>query len=65
MITIKKKDLLFIGYDDWFRPVYKYEDYYYKDVTLKGDENNIPSVLNCSYNDREGEPDYEVNVVDE
>lgn len=65
MITIKKKDLQFVGYDDWCRPVYKCKGYYYKDVTLKGDKDNIPSVLNCSYTDFDGEPDYEVKIVDE
>ena len=34
-------------------------------LSLKGDANNIPSTLNCSYNDFDGEPDYEVSVVDE
>ena len=63
--VIKKKDLQFVGYDYWCRPVYKYKNYYYKDITLKGDKDNIPFVLNCSYNDIEGEPDYEVNIVDE
>lgn len=73
MVTIKKKDLQFVGCDNWGRPVYRsklYYDtyktnYYYKDITLKGDADNIPSTLNCSYDDFDGEPDYEVSVVDE
>ena len=65
MITINKKYLIFIGLDYFSRPVYKYGKYYYKDITLKGDANNIPHSLNCSYTDFDGEPDYEVTIVDE
>ena len=65
MITIKKENLHFIGTDSWCRPVYQYKDknYYFKDVTLKGTADNIPSILYCSYDDIEGEPDYAVRLV--
>lgn len=62
MITINKKYLKFVCFDYFSRAVYKYGKYYYKDITLKGTETNIPNELYCSYDDIEGEPDYKIKV---
>ena len=62
MITINKKYLKFVGLDYYSRPVYKYGKYYYKDITLKSTEINIPNELYCSYDDIEGEPAYKVTI---
>ena len=64
MITINKKYLKFVGLDYFSRPVYKYGKYYYKDISLKGTETNIPDELYCSYDDIEGEPAYKVMISD-
>ena len=63
-ISIKRKSLQFVCFDYYSRAVYKYGKYYYKDISLKGNENNIPNELYCSYDDVEGEPAYKINVID-
>ena len=64
--TIKRSDLSFCGFDDWCRAVYKDKNgIYYKDVTLKGNEHFIPSVLNRAVNNMfDDEPDIAYNVID-
>jgi len=53
----KKDELVFIGYDYWSRPIYSYHGRFFKDVSLKGTEDNIPDILYSAVNnDREGEP---------
>ena len=63
-VSISRKALKFVGFDYWSRAVYQYGKFYYKDITLKGNENNIPDELYCSYDDIEGEPDYKVKISD-
>ena len=66
MITIHRKNLSFVGFDDWCRAVYQHKSgQYFKDVTLKGDKDNIPDILNSSADGTfDGEPDYAVRIVD-
>lgn len=53
-----KDELTFCGYDSWCRATWKYKNTYLKDVTLKANENSIPSVL---YDTADGEFDGEPN----
>lgn len=53
-----KDELTFCGYDSWDRATWKYKNIYLKDISLKGTENNIPSVL---YDTADGEFDGEPN----
>ena len=65
-VKLEKDKLIFCGYDDWCRPVWKYKNTYLKDVTLKGSENNIPNILNdTADNTFDGEPNnkYEIIIV--
>lgn len=57
-ITTKKENLAFCGYDTWDRATWKYNNIYLKDISLKGSENNILSVL---YDTADGKFDGEPN----
>ena len=58
-VRIKKDKLVFCGYDSWNRATWKYNiNIYLKDVSLKGNENNIPSTL---FDTADGEFDGEPN----
>ena len=56
-VKINKSDLIFVGFDSWYRAVWKYKNIYLKDISLKGSENNIPNVLyDTADNTFDGEP---------
>ena len=56
--VLNKNNLTFIGFDEWDRAVYLYTDgRIFKDITLEGDDVNIPDELYSSVDGtREGEP---------
>lgn len=65
-VEIPKDELIFCGYDSWGRPTWKYKNTYLKDVTLKGSENNIPSILNDTADGEfDGEPNntYKITLI--
>ena len=70
MITVNKKNLTFVGFDYYCRPVWKllHKETYFKDVNcsdnLKEVPKEIPDKLHLSHNDFDGEPDTLVYVVD-
>lgn len=73
MRTIKREKLKFVCIDYWSRATYsanlKTNDgkdvvWYFKDITLKDKGDNTVNILNCSYDDIEGEPDFPVKVID-
>lgn len=73
MRTIKRKELKFVCFDSWCRATYafvfktkdgKEHTWYFKDVTLQDKGDLSVTILNCSYDDIEGEPDFPAKIID-
>lgn len=73
MITIKREKLKFVCLDSYCRATYSANlktqtgdlvTWYFKDVTLEDKGDLSVNILNCSYSDIEGEPDFPVKIID-
>ncbi len=65
-IKVTKDELVFCGYDSWDRATWKYKNIYLKDISLKGDENNMPHLLYDTADSKfDGEPNnpYEITLI--
>lgn len=65
-IKIKRDELVFCGYDGWSRPTWKYKNIYLKDISLKGSNTNIPTILyDTADGEMDGEPNnpYEITLI--
>lgn len=65
-IKVKKDELVFCGYDSWDRPTWKYKNIYLKDISLKGSDANIPTILyDTADEEMDGEPNnpYEITLI--
>lgn len=65
-LKLQKDKLIFCGYDSCSRGTWKYKNIYLKDITLKGYEYNIPTILyDTADGELDGEPNnaYEITLV--